>query len=43
MPLEQAVKRVTAEEKNKEIGRRVKEAREEKGWNQHELAKRLLV
>ncbi len=38
--IEQAVKRVTEDEKNKEIGKRVREAREEKGWSQNELAKR---
>ena len=43
MPVEQAVKRVTEDEKNKEIGKRVREAREEKGWSQNELAKRSSV
>lgn len=40
IPIEQAVKRITEDEKNKEIGKRVREAREEKGWSQNELAKR---
>ena len=43
IPIEQAVKRVTKDEKNKEIGKRVREPREEKGWSQNELAKRSSV
>ena len=38
--VEQAVKRVTEDEKNKEIGKCVREAREGKDCSQNELAKR---
>lgn len=40
LPVEQAVKKITEEEKNRVIGKRLCSARSSKGWSQNELAKR---